>query len=46
MIFSKYFQKYLGFNSSTELDYNLYFLEFMKGNNLSNLLKKVMKNLL
>lgn len=41
LIFSKYFQKYLGFNSLTDTLNNLYFLSFFKGHSLENLFEKV-----
>jgi len=41
LIFSKYFQKYLGFNSLSDPDYLLYFLDFIKANSLDNIFVKV-----
>jgi len=43
LIFSKYYQNYLGFNTLTDQDYNLYFFEFIKGNSLDEILSKVFK---
>ena len=41
LIFSKYFPNYYGFNSITDPDYNLYFMEIVKGKSLRSLLGNV-----
>lgn len=41
LIFSKYFQKYLGFNSLSDQEYNLYFLEYTKAFCLEKIFQNV-----
>ena len=41
LLFSKYYPKYYGFNSLSDPEYNLYFMELLKGKSLRNLLDNV-----
>lgn len=45
LIFSKYFQKYLGFNSLTDQEYNLYFLDYTKAFCLEKYFDQVFENI-
>jgi len=44
LIFSKYLPKYYGFNTITDPEYNLYFMEVVKGKSLRHLLTNVKIN--
>lgn len=41
LTYSKYFQKYYGFNVVSDDDYNLYFFEHLKGKSLRSLVSGV-----
>ncbi len=41
LFFSKYFPKYLGFNSQSDPNYNQYFIEYQKGLTLDKISKNV-----